>query len=404
VSGIVAIAAPNDLGRRSFEAVVAAPRARTIAVADALNATEAALSALSRQSDQRATVEATSGSSCGPSPTGEGPIFRLRMRDRDRFAELAADFGGRASGVRQIRAELDSAIGSYAVERHAAIASRIDALVERARQSAADPAIGAMRAELGARLDGVRNGSPDPTSEALIRCPDAELERALSAVLAVAPPTVPAIESMPQEPGHRAAAMAFVRHIGDWWEEAAFDAEMWGMPVGLGFFPDAVFLLGLMKLKRDRREHLGVTRKLALFVTGKDGGWSAAAAAAEDAADDPRLAWLLRYHSRKSSVYGHTDCLTVPADHGHDAFLQCMALVQIGDATYHGRGPAKSLLEGAYPRPVNGDVESHFFILGRKVWERLLMESMRDAASSTPPPHGSSYQQAGAPEWCEAAE
>lgn len=403
VSGIVAIAAPDALGRRSFEAVVAVPRAQIIAVADNLDATEMAVSALSRQSDQRAAVEATSGSSCGPSPKGEGPIFRLRMRDRDRFAELAAAFAGRAATTRQVRAELDAAIAGYSVEQHAALASRIDTLVERARQSAADPAIHAMRAELRTRLSGVRSTTPDPSTGAVVRCPDQELDRALSGVLAVAPPGVPAVEAIPQEPSHRAAAMAFARQIGNWWHGAPFDSEMWGMPVTLGFFPDAVFLLGLMKLKRDRRELLGISGRLARRVTGKEGAWSDAAAAAEEAAEDPRLAWLLRYHSRRSRWYGHTDCLTVPADHGHEAFLQCMGLVQIGDATYHGLGPAKLLLEGAHPRPADGEVESHFFVLRHKTWERLLIESMRDAASSRPR-LSDEEQEAEAPEWREAAE
>lgn len=401
VSGIVAVSSPDSLGRRSFESVVAAPKAQIEAVAASFDGTDRTLQALSAYSNRRAAEEENPGGTCGPTTDGRGPVYRIRQQDKTDFGSLATQFGDRARTMTGIKTQLDAAIGSYSVARHAQTASQINALVERARGVAADPTTAAMRDRLAARLNSARTMTRDPGRGVLVRCPDAELESALSAVLAVAPPQVRGLESVPAEPSHRSAALAYVAAVWAMLNGKPFDAELWGFPTALALFPDVLFLLGIWEDHRDRRRRRRLVGELAeALIPGQADDWHTLAQAAERAASSEQVEQLVAYHSSKATRLGRTEFLLVPDGAEHRGiYLICLGLTALGKMKYAGLGPAGLLHRAAVPRPADPTAPTHFFVLKSRVWQRLLLESLRELSRAQ------SYPGDGGEEvWREAAE
>lgn len=375
VSGIIALGQPDVLGRQSFEEVVAAPRAQIVAVTDIMVNSETALSRLSAHSEQRASEEANNGGSCGPTDGGRGPVFRVRDNDKNVFAAFATQSRNRADQMRGIRTSLDSAISGYSAGRHAAVARQIDGLVDQARQLAADPGIGQMRAALEARRAGEATTTPDPLTGVAVRCPDPELARALTGVLQVAPPAVPPIQSLPSEPSHQAAAVAYLSAIGGLINGRTVGLQMWIVATLISFFPDLILILGITQARAVRKARLGVVGRMAGQIDPDRPGIDTVLDAAESLSVSEKYSLFQPHHSSRDSLLGRTDFLCIPVSNQR-AYYAALTLVGAKAGKYIGYGPAHALPKGAMPRP-NYVGDCHFFVFRGKAWTRFLVELMK---------------------------
>lgn len=392
--GVTSIGFADRLGQSGFERSVAEVTPQIAAVADAYQSISARLNSLSAYSATRADDEARNGRTCGASDPGEGPVFRLRMRDRDDFAGLSRTFATLSVQMANARAQVDSLVEGYEVERHETIAGGVNQALATARAGATNPALDSMRRQLSARLAGASSGLRDVQSGTTVSCPDDQLVRELEAVLQAPVPEVPEADELPPRPSHDTAVFALVSHVVDAFGDGSFDWALWGVPLILGFVPDAIFMLGLAQARRDRRRRLGVAGKLAEGLGAAGAGWSALADAAARAAEEDVLHRLARLHHRRVRMFGITDYLVIPADDEHwQDYLIAQRIRVGGYAAYVGIGPAGHLDPAALPTIPEGERchLSHFFIFRRGAWDKLLLDALEHPSTAghrDPPSQG----------------
>jgi hypothetical protein len=383
--GVTSIGFSNRLGQTGFERSIAGVTPEIVSVADAYRSISARLESLAAYSAARADDESTNGGTCGASPRGQGPIFRLRMRDRDEFATLSGTFARLSAQMAEAHARADGLVAGYRVERHEEIARGVNEALATARAGASHPALDSMRRQLTARLAGVSAGVIDTADGGAVICPDSRLQAEISAVMEAPVPQVPEADDLPARPSHETAVIAFVTELVGALGGQGFDWSLWGVPLILGLIPDAIFMLGLAQARRDRRLQAGVLGKLAEGHVAAGASWSGLRAAAVAAADDEALHRLASFHHRRVRLFGVTDYLVIPADRDHfPDYLLAHRIRFCGYASYVGIGAAGRLPEAALPAipPERKEVLAHFFVFHTGAWDELLLDALK--ASKAP--------------------
>ncbi|MEA3044671.1 MAG: hypothetical protein QOH47_2509 [Sphingomonadales bacterium] len=377
--GVTSIGFANRLGQVGFERSVSDVTPQIAAVADAYRSISASLESLSVYSAGRAATEAHDGRTCGASDPGEGPVFRLRMRDRDDFAALSQTFSRLSGQMSGARGQVDTLVSGYQVDRHEEIVRGVNQALATARDGALNPALSSMRRQLSSRLTGVSSGVQDTQSATVVVCPDDQLMRELEAVLRSPVPEVPQADDLPARPSHNMAVFALIEHVAAAMRGRGFDWSLWGMPLLLGFLPDAIFMLGLAQARRDRRKLLGIAGALSADLPEAGSGWEALAAAATRAAGNEVLHRLASFHHRRVRLFGVTDYLVIPAGKEHlSDYLIAQRIKSVGYASYVGIGPAGRLDPVARPgiEPDNAATLSHFFLFRKGAWDKLLLDAL----------------------------
>ena len=164
-----------DRGLRSFQ--------------QSYQAIASATNALDEHSEERAKTEAKSGNSCGVKvDSGEGPRHALRMSDRDIYREFNQEVGKRQKELEALIARLGKADANSAEEAMTKL-GEVRRIVNQAKPFETDPLLVRLRQTAQQRLV-VGRGAIDiapakrgKSGAASFTCPDAALERHLSAVI-----------------------------------------------------------------------------------------------------------------------------------------------------------------------------------------------------------------------------
>lgn len=379
-AGVAATVLKDRLGRASIVHELAEQKAEISAVTVSLESVAGEANRASTTSQQRQRIETIEGGSCAlpgqpPSPRGEGPISRMRDSDRELFAALGRDSNALAARMQAANRQVEQAIADYSADNHQQTLAAVRTAMAEARTSAA--ASQEIRRQAEARLAQWRAGTP-------VACHDPGLERRIEALAKAEFPQVGNVGELPPVPSPGSAAdRLFADLYANAFEGVPLDWELWGLPLFFGLLPDVLLVLGYAMWSYDRREAAPVIHDVTAHLLGSATDWSGFHTAASNGIVEQGLAELGRYHARKTSHFGDTDVLMIPdgCDQARPFLVMAKALAARGWARYQGLAKASALPAAMSPRPeVADDVPCHYFVLGRGVWNRIMMEAVRMAA------------------------